>query len=72
MVVGFIQTGPEGAWRTANNASFDEAATQLGITLKVYDSQGKVENQISAFHTFNQDPDCERNSHCSRRYQRFR
>ena len=56
MVVGFIQTGPEGAWRTANNASFDEAATQLGITLKVYDSQGKVENQISAFHTFNQDP----------------
>ena len=56
MVVGFIQTGPEGAWRTANNASFDEAAKQLGITLKVYDSQGKVENQISAFHTFNQDP----------------
>lgn len=56
MVVGFIQTGPEGAWRTANNASFDEAAEQLGITLKVYDSQGKVENQISAFHTFNQDP----------------
>jgi galactofuranose transport system substrate-binding protein len=56
MVVGFIQTGPEGAWRTANNASFDETAKQLGITLKVYDSQGKVENQISAFHTFNQDP----------------
>ncbi len=56
MVVGFIQTGPEGAWRTANNASFDEAATQLGITLKVYDAQNKVENQISAFHTFNQDP----------------
>jgi ABC-type sugar transport system substrate-binding protein len=56
MVVGFIQTGPEGAWRTANNASFDEAAKQQGITLKVYDAQGKVENQISAFHTFNQDP----------------
>ncbi len=56
MVVGFIQTGPEGAWRTANNASFDEAAKQLGITLKVYDAQNKVENQISAFHTFNQDP----------------
>jgi simple sugar transport system substrate-binding protein len=56
MVVGFIQTGPEGAWRTANNASFDETAKQLGITLKVYDSQGKVENQISAFHTFNTDP----------------
>ena len=57
MVVGFIQTGPEGAWRTANNASFDETAKQLGIKLKVYDSQGKVENQISAFHTFNQDPE---------------
>jgi galactofuranose transport system substrate-binding protein len=56
MVVGFIQTGPEGAWRTANNASFDEAAKQLGVTLKVYDAQNKVENQISAFHTFNQDP----------------
>jgi galactofuranose transport system substrate-binding protein len=56
MVVGFIQTGPEGAWRTANNASFDEAAKQLGITLKVYDAQNKVENQISSFHTFNQDP----------------
>jgi ABC-type sugar transport system substrate-binding protein len=56
MVVGFIQTGPEGAWRTANNASFDEAAKQQGITLKVYDAQGKVANQISAFHTFNQDP----------------
>ncbi len=56
MVVGFIQTGPEGAWRTANNASFDEAAKAQGITLKVYDAQGKVENQISAFHTFNQDP----------------
>jgi simple sugar transport system substrate-binding protein len=56
MVVGFIQTGPEGAWRTANNASFDEYASQQGITLKVYDAQGKVENQISAFHTFNQDP----------------
>lgn len=55
MVVGFIQTGPEGAWRTANNASFDEYAKQQGITLKVYDAQGKVENQISAFHTFNQD-----------------
>jgi len=56
MVVGFIQTGPEGAWRTANNASFQEYADQKGITLKVYDAQGKVENQISAFHTFNQDP----------------
>jgi len=56
MVVGFIQTGPEGAWRTANNASFDEAATQLGITMKTYDAQGMSANQISAFGTFTQDP----------------
>ena len=65
MVVGFIQTGPEGGWRTANNASFDEAATQLGITLKVYDAQGKVENQISAFHTVQSGSHRERNHHRS-------
>jgi simple sugar transport system substrate-binding protein len=55
MVVGFIQNN-EGTWGTTNNASFDEVAKQLGVTLKVYDAQGKVENQISAFRTFNQDP----------------
>jgi simple sugar transport system substrate-binding protein len=56
MVVGFIQTGPQNAWWSANNASFDEAAAQLGITLKDYDAQNNVENQISAFHMFNLDP----------------
>ena len=56
MKVGFIQTGSESGWRAANTASFKETATQLGIDLHFYDAQSKVENQVSAFHTFNQDP----------------
>src|SRR5689334_13558834 len=39
LVVGFLSPGSEGAWRAANIASFKESATQLGITLKYYDSQ---------------------------------
>jgi ABC-type sugar transport system substrate-binding protein len=57
MVVGFIQTGSEGGWRAANTASFKETADQLGINLKFYDAQNRLENQVSAFHQFNQDPD---------------
>jgi len=57
MTVGFIQTGSEGGWRAANTASFKETATQLGITLKFYDAQNKLENQISAFRNFIQDKD---------------
>src|SRR3989337_592346 len=57
MVVGFIQTGSEGGWRAANTASFKETAEQLGINLKFYDAQNKLENQVSAFHQFNQDPE---------------
>jgi len=56
MTVGFIQTGSESGWRAANTSSFKETATQLGVNLKFYDSQNKLENQISAFHQFNQDP----------------
>lgn len=56
MVVGFIQTGSEGGWRAANTASFKETADQLGITLKFYDAQNRLENQVSAFHQFNEDP----------------
>ncbi len=52
MVVGFIQTGSEGGWRAANTASFKETADQLGITLKFYDAQNKLENQLSAFRNF--------------------
>ena len=57
MTVGFIQTGSESGWRAANTASFQETADQLGITLKFYDAQQKLENQVSAFHQFNQDPE---------------
>jgi ABC-type sugar transport system substrate-binding protein len=55
MVVGFIQTGSEGGWRAANTASYKETADQLGITLKFYDAQNKLENQVSAFRNFIQD-----------------
>ena len=57
LTVGFIQTGSEGGWRAANTASFKETAEQLGINLKFYDAQNKLENQVSAFHQFNQDKD---------------
>ena len=56
LTVGFIQTGSESGWRAANTASFKETATQLGLNLKFYDAQNKLENQVSAFHQFNQDP----------------
>ncbi len=52
MTVGFIQTGSEGGWRAANTASFKETATQLGVNLKFYDAQNKLENQVSAFRNF--------------------
>ncbi len=55
MVVGFIQTGSEGGWRAANTASFKETATTLGINLKFYDAQNKLENQVSAFRNFISD-----------------
>lgn len=57
MTVGFIQTGSEGGWRAANTASFKETATQLGVNLKFYDAQNKLENQISAFKNFIADKD---------------
>ncbi len=56
MTVGFIQTGSESGWRAANTSSFKETATADGITLKFYDSQNKIENQITAFNQFVQDP----------------
>ncbi len=57
MTVGFIQTGSEGGWRAANTASFKETAQQLGINLKFYDAQNKLENQVSAFRNFISDKD---------------
>ncbi len=57
MVVGFLQTGSEGGWRAANSASFKETATQLGITLKFYDSQNDLAKQVAGFQQFIQDPE---------------
>jgi simple sugar transport system substrate-binding protein len=57
MTVGFIQTGSEGGWRAANTASFKETAETLGLTLKFYDAQNKLENQVSAFRNFIADPE---------------
>lgn len=57
MTVGFIQTGSEGGWRAANTASFKETADTLGLTLKFYDAQNKLENQVSAFRNFIADPE---------------
>jgi ABC-type sugar transport system substrate-binding protein len=57
LVVGFIQTGSEGGWRAANTASFKETADQLGLKLKFYDAQNKMENQLSAFKNFIADPE---------------
>jgi ABC-type sugar transport system substrate-binding protein len=50
--VGFIQTGSEGGWRAANTASFKDEATKLGLNLKFYDAQNKMENQLTAFRQF--------------------
>ena len=57
LVVGFLQTGSEGGWRAANTASFNETATQVGLTLKFYDSQNDLAKQVAGFHQFIQDPD---------------
>jgi simple sugar transport system substrate-binding protein len=57
LVIGFIQTGSEGGWRAANTASFKETATTLGVNLKFYDAQNRLENQVSAFRNFIADPE---------------
>ncbi len=55
MHVGFIQTGSESGWRSANTASFKDEAAAKKIDLHFYDAQNKVENQITAFKNFNND-----------------
>ena len=57
MTIGFIQTGSESAWRDANTESFKETAIDRGITLKLYDAQGKIDNQMKALTQFTQDPE---------------
>src|SRR5512134_3840192 len=57
MTVGVLQTGSEGGWRAANTKSFKETATQLGLTLKFYDSQNDLAKQVAGFQQFVQDPE---------------
>jgi galactofuranose transport system substrate-binding protein len=57
LVIGFLQTGSEGAWRGANTASFKESAMQLGLTLKFYDSQNDNAKQVAGFKQFIKDPE---------------
>jgi ABC-type sugar transport system substrate-binding protein len=52
LVVGFAQLGAESEWRTANTVSIQEAAKDLGVTLKFSDAQQKQENQIKAIRSF--------------------
>jgi len=52
IVVGFVQTGAESAWRTANTESMKSEATKRGIELKFADGQSKQENQIRAIRSF--------------------
>jgi ABC-type sugar transport system substrate-binding protein len=52
MTLGFIQTGPEGAWRDANTASFKETAAGLGVHLIFYNAQNSLMNQQTAFRNF--------------------
>ena len=60
MVVGFIQTGSEGGWRAANTASFKETAGELGLKLKFYDAQNKLENQVCGVPQFHRRQGSER------------
>lgn len=57
LVVGFVQTGSEGGWRAANTASFKDAADQLGLKLKFYDSQNDLARQVAGFQQFILDPE---------------
>ncbi len=52
LVVGYAQLGAESEWRTANTASVQQAAEDLGVTLKFSDAQQKQENQIKAIRSF--------------------
>jgi simple sugar transport system substrate-binding protein len=52
ITIGLVQTGAEGAWRTANSNSMRDEAAKRGITLKLSDGQSKQENQLAAVRSF--------------------
>ena len=57
MVVGFVQTGSEGGWRSANTESFRRTAQDWGVKLKFYDPSGAVTAQASSVRAFIADPE---------------
>jgi simple sugar transport system substrate-binding protein len=52
LVVGFAQVGAESEWRSAETASIQSTAEELGVELKFSDAQQKQENQIKAIRSF--------------------
>ncbi len=52
LVVGYAQIGAESEWRTANTASIQETAKQLGVDLRFSDAQQKQENQLAAIRSY--------------------
>ncbi len=48
ILLGFVQTGDESDWRTANSNSIKTAAAEAGIQLMFLDAQQKPENQVQA------------------------
>lgn len=52
IVLGFSQSGMEGAWRTANSESIKDAAGKSGIQLHFADTGSEQEEQIGALRSF--------------------
>lgn len=52
LVVGYAQIGAESEWRTANTASIQETAKELGVDLRFSDAQQKQENQLAAIRSY--------------------
>ncbi|MEV4282879.1 ABC transporter substrate-binding protein [Actinoplanes xinjiangensis] len=50
--LGFSQVGTESAWRLANTASIEHAATNAGVRLDLRIADGKQENQAAAIREF--------------------
>ena len=57
MVVGFVQTGNESGWRSANTESFKDAAVATGVTLKLAYADNDFSKQIDALQGYIADPD---------------
>lgn len=52
MKIGFVQTGAESSWRTAQTHSIRSSLEGEGYQVLFFDAQGRPENQIRAFRGF--------------------